>query len=65
MSDSKHTCVHSGDCQGMMAARDRAICEQANIIADLRRKVDELLSELADVKEERDTLERLLDGVRE
>jgi len=64
MSDHKHTCINHGDCEGMMAARDRAICEQAGIIADLRRKVDELLSELADVKEERDTLERLLDEVR-
>ena len=65
MSDSKHTCVNSVDCQGMMDARDRAICEQAGIIHELRAKVDELLSELADVKEERDTLERLLDEVRE
>jgi len=65
MSDSKHTCVNQSDCEGMMAARDRAICEQAGIIHELRQKVDELLSELADVKEERDTLERLLDQVRE
>lgn len=65
MSDHKHTCINHGDCESMMAARDRAICEQAGIIHELRQKVNELLSELADVKEERDTLERLLDGVRE
>ena len=39
-----HTCVHHGDCDQMIASRDRAICEQARIIAGLRQQIDELLS---------------------
>lgn len=46
MSDHKHTCVNSGDCQGMMDARDRAICEQARIIDDLQAEVDNLREKL-------------------
>lgn len=56
MSDNKHTCVNSGDCQGMMDARDRAICEQARVIDELRR-------ELAQARAERDYLQRQLDEV--
>lgn len=46
MSNINHRpdCLDQLTCEGMIRARDRAICEQARIIAGLRQQIGELLS---------------------